>query len=216
MASFIFRFKFFKRKFGKRNFKLLDIGAGNNSGFKTKKVFPNCEYYGLDINKNYNNESKNFLLMADFYELDLTHLQYDIIPNNYFDCICMSHVIEHLPNGDKVAVAMLNKLKPGGYFYIEYPGKKSLTLPSCYGTLNFKDDPTHIRVYSVDELSALFKKRNCIIESAGIRRNWWYIIALPVRLCISLIKYRKINGNVFWDILGFAEYLFIKKKYEST
>ena len=124
MISFIFKFKFLKKKFGNKAFKLLDIGAGNNSCIKTKKIFPHCEYYGLDINKDYNNESENFSLMEKFYEMDLTLLQFQEIPDNYFDCICMSHVIEHLQNGDKVVIALLNKLKPGGYFYIEYNKKK--------------------------------------------------------------------------------------------
>ncbi|NBV95614.1 MAG: methyltransferase domain-containing protein, partial [Actinobacteria bacterium] len=72
-------------------------------------------------------------------------------PDNYFDGIWMVHVIEHLHNGDAVIQHLLPKLKSGGFLYIEYPGQKSTTLPSMHGTLNFKDDPTHVRVYSVNE-----------------------------------------------------------------
>lgn len=96
--------------------------------------------------------------MEKFYELDLTLLDYAAIPNNFFDAIMMAHVIEHLHNGEEVLPLLVKKLKPGGHFYIEYPGKKSTTLPSMYGTLNFKDDPTHVRLYSVNELKKVFEK----------------------------------------------------------
>jgi hypothetical protein len=46
----------------------------------------------------------------------------------------------------------------------------------------------------------------------GTRRNWYYIIGLPLRMLLSLIKKGHLQGNVFWDLLGFAEYLWVKKK----
>jgi SAM-dependent methyltransferase len=192
-------------------FKLLDVGAGNHSASRISSLFPHCEYYGLDLDKNYNNSENDFKVMKDFYELDLTKLDYSIIPDQYFDGIWMAHVIEHLYNGDKVLSELIKKLKPGGYFYIEYPGQKSITLPSMRGSLNFKDDPTHVRLYSVAELTKVFEAGNCRILSSGTRRNWFYIITIPVRIILSLIKKGHVQGNVFWDLLGFAEYLWVQK-----
>lgn len=210
--SINFKFRFLRKSFGSRPFKLLDVGSGNHSATRITSLFPQCEYYGLDLNKSCNYSDKDFSRMKAFYEIDLTQLEYHSIPSNFFDGICMAHVIEHLYNGDKVLPLLLEKIKPGGYFYIEYPGKKSLKLPSMKGTLNFKDDPTHVRVYSVPELRNIFETHGCKILSAGTRRNWFYIITLPARAIISLIKKGHVEGNVFWDILGFAEYLWVKKK----
>ena len=122
------KFKHINIAFGDKPFKLLDVGAGNRSASKTMAVFPNCEYYGLDLDKSTDYVENDFKAMKDFYELDLTLLNYQKIPDNYFDYINMAHVIEHLHNGDKVVPLLLTKLKSGGYFYIEYPGKKSLSL----------------------------------------------------------------------------------------
>lgn len=149
--------------------------------------------------------------MHSFYELDLTKLDFHSIPDNYFDGIWMVHVIEHLHNGDEVLQCLLPKLKSGGFMYIEYPGIKSTTLPSMHGTLNFKDDPTHVRIYSVRELSELLKKNNCTILKSGIRRNIWFILAMPFRIILFRLKGKKLQGNIFWDILGFAEYLWVRK-----
>ena len=206
------KFQHINRAFGDSHFKLLDVGAGNRSASRTKAVFPNCEYYGLDMDKNTDYTEEDFTLMKDFYELDLTKLDYSSIPDNYFDYINMAHVIEHLHNGDAVLPLLIKKLKLNGYFYIEYPGAKSLKLPSMYGTLNFHDDPTHVRVYSVEELKPLFVANGCDVLQSGIRRNWFYIIATPARVFISLLQIGKIRANVFWDLMGFAEFLFVRKK----
>jgi len=164
------------------------------------------------MERDYNNDEEDFKLMTAFYEMDLTRLEFSSIPDNYFDGIWMVHVIEHLYNGDEVIKKLLQKLKPGGYMYIEYPGARSTKLPSMYGSLNFKDDPTHVRVYSVKELSGLFENNNCRIRSSGTRRNPWFIMAMPFRILGSIFSGKKLQGNIFWDILGFAEYLWVQKK----
>jgi SAM-dependent methyltransferase len=205
------KFRFIKKSNLQPDFRILDVGAGNKSASKTKKVFPSCNYYGLDIDKSTNYSINDFALMNEFYVLDLTKLNYNIIPDNYFDYINMAHVIEHLYNGDLVIPGLINKLKEGGFFYIEYPSIKSLKLPSMYGTLNFHDDPTHVRLYSINELKKVFEANNCTVIHSGTRRNWYYIFLLPIRVIISLIEIRKLRGNIFWDILGFAEFLYVKK-----
>ncbi len=207
-----YKFRFIKKAFGNKNFILLDIGCGNHSPSKTKSIFPNCSYFGLDIDKTYNNDATDLIVAEAFYELDLTKLEFDLIPDNSFDFIRMTHVIEHLHNGDEVLKKLLSKLKNGGFFYIEYPGKKSLRLPSMYGTLNFNDDPTHVRLYSVRELKKIFEAYDCIILKAGTRRNIWNILTMPAKMIISIIKRERLRGDIFWDVTGFAEYLFVQKK----
>ena len=165
----------------------------------------------MDLQKDYNNSEEDFKLMAAFYELDLTTLNFSVIPDNYFDGIWMVHVIEHLHNGTKVIETLLPKLKKGGYMYVEYPGLKSKSLPSMHGTLNFNDDPSHVRIYSVKELKSIFELKGYVVLKSGTRRNPWFIMAMPLRIAGNLIRGRKIQGNIFWDLLGFAEYLWIKK-----
>ncbi len=211
-SSFITKFIFLKRAFGNKPFRLLDIGAGNHSATKAKAVFPQCEYHGVDMVKEYNNSEDDFKLMAAFYEMDLTKLNFTSIPDNYFDAILMVHVIEHLFNGDKVIKGLLPKLKSGGYMYLEYPGEKSTRLPSMQGSLNFKDDATHVRVYSVKELSELFTANGCNVLKGGTRRNAWFMMAMPFRIIKTWASGKKLQGNIFWDVLGFAEFVWVRKK----
>lgn len=210
-SSFITKFIYLKRAFGSKPFRLLDIGAGNHSATKAKTVFPKCEYHGVDMEREYNNSEADFKHMDAFYEMDLTQLNFTIIPDNYFDAIQIAHVIEHLFNGDEVIKALLPKLKSGGYIYLEYPGEKSTRLPSMHGTLNFKDDLTHVRVYSIKELSALLRENGCAVLKAGMRRNVWFMMAMPFRIIKSWITGKKLQANIFWDLLGFAEFVWAKK-----
>jgi SAM-dependent methyltransferase len=210
-STFVSKIFYMKKSFGKSSFRLLDIGAGNHSASKIKNVFPQCEYHGVDLERDYNNSAADFDLMTAFYEMDLTKLDMRSIPDNYFDGIWMVHVIEHLFNGDDVIKQLLPKLKSGGFLYVEYPGKKSTTLPSMHGSLNFKDDPTHVRVYAVSELKNLFEENQCTVIQSGIRRNGWFMLAMPFRIIWSWCRGKKLQGNIFWDLLGFAEYLYVRK-----
>jgi SAM-dependent methyltransferase len=206
------KFKFLYRSFGNKKFRLLDIGTGNHSATKTVTLFPGCEYYGLDISRDYNNDPADFANMKHFYEMDLTKLDFSVLPDNFFDAILIVHVIEHLHNGDEVISGLIKKLKPGGSMYVEYPGKRSKKLPSMKGTLNFHDDSSHVRLYSVPELKNLFEKENCTIVSAGTRRSWFYAAVTPLRIPLRWARGKAVTGNVFWDALGFAEYVWSKKK----
>ena len=206
------KYRYLNKLFKQGTFVLLDIGAGNHSASKTKKWFPNCEYHGLDLNKNYNNDENDFKLMKSFYELNLEELNLDSVPNAHFDFIMMAHVIEHLKNGDQVLVKLLAKLKPGGYLYVEYPGIRSTRLPRMKGTLNFFDDDTHVRVYSLTELYNLFLKNNTEIIKGGTRKYIPNILMMPFKVIHNLIKYGKILPSIFWDFFGFAEFILIKKK----
>lgn len=201
-----------RREFGDRPFTLLDVGAGNHSATFLKRIFPQCEYYGLDISRSYDNDENDFALMEEFYELDLTLLQFDKIPDNFFDAILMTHVIEHLHNGDKVLEGLLPKLKRGGVIYVEYPGVRSTRLPSMRASLNFYDDPTHVRLYHLNEIVGALTNGGLRIVKSGTRRNWLFILIMPLLLPYRYLKRGYFVGGDFWDLTGFAESVYGRKE----
>ena len=202
----------FEKNIGNAAFTLLDVGAGNHSATKIKKHFPQCRYFGIDIVKDYNNSEEDFNLMEGFWEKDLTKLDFNDIPDHFFDAILMTHIIEHLQNGDKVINALLPKLKKGGYIYIEYPSGNSVNFPSKKGTLNFYDDPTHVRIYNTKELADLLEAQGMKVLQSGVRRDWRNILMMPVKIIHNKIKYGYVMGSVYWDWFGFAEFVFAEKK----
>ena len=200
-----YRFKDLLRRFGGSRFSLLDIGAGNHSASLAKLWFPACHYAGVDRTRDYGNDAADFAAMDEFYELDLTTLEFGAIPDGAYDALLLAHVIEHLPNGDEVLRRLLPKLKPGGLAYVEFPAQRSTTFPSMRGTLNFYDDETHVRIYSIDELTKLFTSSGFTVVRATTRRDPLRIALTPLLALRARWMLGYVPGGTFWDLFGFAD-----------
>lgn len=200
-----YKFREIRRRHGARPFDLLDVGAGNHSATQAKRWFPNCRYTGLDRERGYHNDDADFARMDRFVELDLTTLDFAVLPDSGYDVILIAHVIEHLPNGDDVLRGLAPKLRPGGMLYVEFPGEQSLRLPSRRGTLNFHDDPTHVRVYTHGEIARLLTSLGLRIVRAGVRRDPLGILLTPLHAVRAKQLYGYVPGGVFWDLYGFAD-----------
>lgn len=205
------KFKALHRRFGDRPFRLLDIGAGNHSATLTRQWFPHVHYTGVDRDRAYNNDPADFAAMDAFHEIDLTRLDLSALPDGGFDAILMAHVIEHLENGDEVVRALTPKLRPGGLFCLEFPGRNSLRLPSKKGTLNFHDDPTHVRLFTAGQVSRLLSESGMRVLHAGTRRDWSGILFMPLHAFNAKRYHGFVPGGVFWDLFGFADEVFAER-----
>ncbi len=83
------------------------------------------------------------------------------------------------------------------------------------GTLNFCDDPTHVRLYDIREIANVLINSGFKIVKGGTRRNFLGIILIPLIAIYQLLKFNKIMGGTFWDLLGFAEYIYAIKIKEK-
>ena len=206
-----FKFSRTQKYFSKDDLRILDVGAGSHSPTITKKWVPKSHYSGIDITKSYDNDEADLKAMDEFFQMDLTKLDFRNIPDNSYDLIVMSHVIEHLQNGDKVILGLLPKLKKDAIIYIEFPSERSVNFPSMRETLNFYDDKTHCRIYTVKEISDLLSQNQMQIISSGIKRQWINILVMPIKIVIQLLTKGYVRAGVFWDFYGFAEYVIAKK-----
>jgi SAM-dependent methyltransferase len=207
-----FRIRAIQNFSNRTDLKILDIGSGSHSSSITKKWWPDCHYTGVDRDVNYDNTPEDISAMDVFIQLDLTELDYKKIPDDSFDVIIMSHVIEHLHNGDQVLPLLFKKLKKGGLFYIEFPCEASASFPSKRETLNFFDDDTHVRIYSIKEVANIFMQENFMVKAAGKNRSWVNIALMPIKIPLQLLTKGYVRGGVYWDWYGFADYLVAEKK----
>ena len=129
-----------------------------------------------------------------------------------FDIVIFNHTIEHTIKGLEVLRNIAPRIKNKGVIYIEFPSVRSLSLPSLKGTLNFCDDKTHLRLYSVQEIANLLLNENFSIIKGGRRFNLFSIVLIPLRL-ISCIVFKKSPAGVIWDLVGFADFVFAIKKW---
>lgn len=136
-------------------------------------------------------------------------------PDGSMDAVTCMHVVEHLHELNLLMDEVARLLKRGGRVYFETPHPKTLRLPSSRSrrsrvpfTLNFYDDPTHVRVVSIAELETHLRRRGLEILGSGISRNWlfalshwWFRWGPPDR--------RQMTALVHW--LGWSAWISARK-----
>ena len=131
-------------------------------------------------------------------------------PESAFDAVTCMHVVEHLGDLQNLCREIARVLKPGGRVYFETPHPRTLTLPSAAGqfTLNFHDDPTHVRLVSVGELGERARVAELEVEAAGTSRNWLFAAAHPL-FCLLPASRKRFTARVHW--LGWSAYLIARR-----
>jgi SAM-dependent methyltransferase len=196
------------------NPKILDIGCGNNSPSTTKQWFKDCTYHGADI-EHYNNNASDIALIDKFYLLGVDGSGYEQIPDASFDFIILHHVVEHMMDPAPILVKICAKLKPGGFIWIAFPSLKSLSLPSAEGTLQFCDDPTHVHVPTVHDVSNVLLRNSVRVLNAGRSRYLVRSVLGVVLLPMALMKKwatGRFSGKGLWYILGFEDHVFGQRR----
>jgi hypothetical protein len=124
------------------------------------------------------------------------------------------HVVEHLKSMTNLWGEISRVLKPGGRVYVETPGLASLGTPSAPGalkgkvTMNFFDDPTHIRPVPVGALSKAAWDVGLETTESGRSRNWLFAVAYPV-LSLFPSTRKKYVAKLHW--LGWSVFIVAKK-----
>jgi SAM-dependent methyltransferase len=134
-----------------------------------------------------------------------------------FDCVTTMHLFEHLPPGsyDRAVGEISRVLKPGGSWYIETPGTRSILFPSFslgrrrYNCpINFYDDPSHIKPFSKGGLYYLLHDRGFYVKRVGFARNVLFTILSPILILGGLVLRQRQwflvgLGNLFgWAVFA--------------
>jgi len=136
-----------------------------------------------------------------------------------FDCVTTMHLFEHLDPGNyEAAVREIRRvLKPGGHWYIETPGLRSLFFPSfSFGRdryscpINFYDDPSHIKPFTQGGIFYLLQDNGFLVKRTGIARNWLFTLCAPILILGGLLTGKRLwlaigLSNLFgWSVFGFG------------
>lgn len=138
----------------RKPWRVLDVGCGSGDTLMALNEL-GWDVYGLEIDKNAIRLAKKRGLVnikLGGYE------KIESFPDNYFDCIRLYHVIEHLPNPYRCLQLIYKKLKPGGEIVLGTPNAQSL-VSKIFGKNWYNlDIPRHLFVFSPNTLSSLVKK----------------------------------------------------------
>jgi 2-polyprenyl-3-methyl-5-hydroxy-6-metoxy-1,4-benzoquinol methylase len=217
MPHYPMKFRFVRGKLSAPP-RILDIGCGNGSPSLTKRWFPGCHYAGADIQR-YNLTGADDTAMDTFFPLGADGSGYAAIPDTSYDFVILNHVIEHMADPAPVVTALCAKLKPGGYIWIAFPSLRSLALPSSADeTLQFCDDPTHVRVPDLREIANVLLANGVKVLHAGRSREGFLttladVFKLGKRLLRKVFT-GKFSGRGIWYLLGFEDHVFGQRRLD--
>jgi 2-polyprenyl-3-methyl-5-hydroxy-6-metoxy-1,4-benzoquinol methylase len=189
---------------------ILDVGCGNNSASKIKKILSDCYYVGIDVS-NYNNDELSY---ADEYILTSPEEFSNRISKERekFDAVISAHNLEHCQKYEKTIQAIVSALKGGGKMYLSFPSEGSLNFPSRNGTLNYYDDPSHSKtIPKYQEVINILKSQNMeiIYSTRSYKPIFLFFIGAIIEPLASKIK-KNLIGT--WEFYGFETIIWAQKK----
>jgi SAM-dependent methyltransferase len=140
-------------------------------------------------------------------------------PDDMFDFVVVSHIIEHLQNPLEFFADCLRVCKPGGIVYVESPSERALWIPGypfpskdrCY-TISFFDDPTHVlRVWTPQAYYRLALCYSCEPIATGHLFSWIHRLLSPLTIPFCLLTKHHLLETCIWQTFGWACYVIVRK-----
>lgn len=190
--------------------RVLDVGCGNHSPTRYKKVNPDILYFGLDIAE-YELNAQDYALAEEIRFVGANAFDQGISQfGQLFDLIISSHNIEHVDEPVRVMAAMAASLSAGGKLWLSFPSQHSVNLPSRGGCLNFYDDKTHKK--PVDELDMLDRLGAHGLEVLHYKSRYRPVIAYLLGAVQE--PFSRLAGHIFsytWSFWGFETIVIAQK-----
>jgi 2-polyprenyl-3-methyl-5-hydroxy-6-metoxy-1,4-benzoquinol methylase len=190
---------------------VLDIGCGNDSALKLKSVRGDIVYHGIDIaDYNLSNEGKlamdeYFLFFRESFLEELESLPFE------YDCVILSHVLEHVPNPNGLIISITKKLKTCGLLFLSFPAMETVNFPKRNWTLNFYDDNTHVSL--IDPYALIEKLSSDYIVKKFIPRNTGGVLTKLSAICLDRLTGAFGRNNFLtWYRWGFEVIIQLQKK----
>ena len=172
--------------------KLLDVGCGNGSSMQVMQAH-GWQVEGIDFDEKSIAQARANGLTASVGELrDFNY------PDNSFDAVMTSHVIEHVPEPESFLRECLRILKPGGTLIAVTPNADSL------GHTRFKQDwrgleiPRHLQIFTAPSLALLADK-------TGFARRESFTSTQGILQIYDESEYRKKHGTFLLTLSSTAD-----------
>jgi len=154
--------------------KILDIGCG--SGINTRALKEaGFEVAGVDVSENAIFEAKRKYPEIEFSVAGIEKLPF---PDEVFDAIYCTEVIEHIYDTERVVKELSRVLKRGGYLFISTPYHgflKNLIITLFHFEKHFNPSGPHIRFFTRNSLQKLLENNGLKIQKALNLGRFWPI-----------------------------------------
>lgn len=140
--------------------------------------------------------------------------------DGFFDGVTCMHVVEHLKSPAKLLGEIARVVGPGGRVYIETPHPKTEGMQSAWGrgvgsvTLNFYDDPTHVKPVSVRELENCGAEAGLLPVRSGTSRNLLFSAAYPFFRLLGITSRSRFVAQIHWT--GWSAYAILQRPRQAA
>lgn len=147
--------------------KLLDVGAGNGD-FLARASEAGWQVEGLEPDPHAcTGASSRGLKM---HQGNLTNIQF---PDNYFDVVTLSHVIEHVHDPVDMLQSCFQIIKPGGLLWLATPNLGSLGHSHYRNAWHDLDPPRHLVLFNCSTIEESLRKAGFV--SIRFRRRGYHV-----------------------------------------
>jgi SAM-dependent methyltransferase len=189
---------------------LLDLGSSDGETLRhIAELRPDLRLFAVDLA----GTPEQYPAGCEFHRADVERQPLPW-PDGSMDAITCMHLIEHLRDSRLLEREVARLLKPSAAVYFETPHPKTLTLSSPRGravgtfTLNFWDDPTHVRPVALGALAQRLRSAGMDVVDSGISRNWLLAAAYPF-LIFQPPSRKRFTARIHW--LGWSVYLIARR-----
>ena len=199
---------------------MLDVGCGEGRHiFGVMQNYPDIKCIGLDMDKDSLNKAEE----GYEYFKSITNAGVDLLkgsayslpfPNNSFDLVVCSEVLEHLHEYNDAVKEIHRVLKPGGKFYASVPASWPERI--CWIlSKDYQNQPGgHLRVFNQNKLVSEIKNSGFKFLSSekfhSIHSPYWWLRCLfwksqetnfLVKIYKKLLEYHILKKPLFLDII---------------
>jgi ubiquinone/menaquinone biosynthesis C-methylase UbiE len=144
-----------------RGKKVLDAGCGE--GHLLKRLSERkAEYFGADITDAALKKARERVPNGKFYKMDLAKLEF---PDETFDCVTCSEVLEHIYLYKDVMKELVRVLKKGGLLIITFPNEANWTISRFLLMRRPVKVPDHVNSFSPKMMRKSVSIRNIRTEN---------------------------------------------------
>jgi len=197
----------------KTGHKILDIGCGSGRHTCAASRLEKVVVIGSDVSLKDVKEARNRLVYEESLGCqrggywatlvsDITGLPF---PDDYFDMVICSEVLEHIPDQERAIKEMTRVLKPGGDLVVSVP--RYLPERICWALSKSYHQATngHIRIYRKKELLDLLESSGSTLWAShfahGLHTPYWWLKCLvgPTRKDSVLVNL--YHRFLVWDMM---------------